>query len=565
MKKNPITNTNPIRFFTLMLLSLVFCFSLSAQDDDWYEAPSLPTPPTNINQSIYTFGNVGIGFGNPTSDLQVFGLDVWFEGNDFRSGHGNVVSTSVVSGGLGADNQIYNSHSSYLLGNANLMDANTGSVGLGGQNFIEGSEWSVALGEENQIFGGHGSVSLGGHNQQGGPYTITIGEGQNNFIPQSMMVGFGGNLTLFADASNVGVGLSNPQERLHVDGVIRANSLVGGGNVCADANGNLILSGACGGGGVGDDLGNHTATQPLDMSCFDIVHVGNMEFCNGIFFDQTNPNEMVVNGGAVGIGVLPSSVGTSPLGNPAMLAVAGSIWANGFWYSSDKRFKKNINKLSSAIETVKAMNGYRYEYKRDEFSKFNFDEGQTIGFLAQELKEAAPELVKKGANGYYQVNYLGVIPVLTEAIKEQQEIIEAQTVQMEQQATETEQLRNEIAELRTAVQSICNNGCGNLGSTSSDNSSSSTPAYWDEVRLDQNAPNPFNSVTTIRYYLPEAVQTASLVVYDLQGKQLKKFDIAGHGNGTVTIDANELQSGMYLYSLMIDGKASSTLKMILTD
>lgn len=38
--------------------------------------------------------------------------------------------------------------------------------------------------------------------------------------------------------------------------------------------------------------------------------------------------------------------------------------------------------------------------------------------------EQFPDLVHKGSNGYYAVNYTGLIPVLIEAIKEQQVIIE---------------------------------------------------------------------------------------------------------------------------------------------
>jgi hypothetical protein len=44
--------------------------------------------------------------------------------------------------------------------------------------------------------------------------------------------------------------------------------------------------------------------------------------------------------------------------------------------------------------------------------------------IAQEVMEQFPDLVHKGSNGYYAVNYDGLIPVLIEAIKEQHSIIE---------------------------------------------------------------------------------------------------------------------------------------------
>jgi len=90
-------------------------------------------------------------------------------------------------------------------------------------------------------------------------------------------------------------------------------------------------------------------------------------------------------------------------------------------------------------------------------------------------------------------------------------------------------------------------------------------AFSEEIKLEQNAPNPFNSVTTIEYFLPKEVKKAALLVYDLQGKQLKNYEITETGKGIIEINAGDLIGGMYLYSLLVDGKPFSTLKMILTE
>ena len=51
-------------------------------------------------------------------------------------------------------------------------------------------------------------------------------------------------------------------------------------------------------------------------------------------------------------------------------------------------------------------------------------EQERIGFLAQDVQKDFPELVKTDQQGMLGVNYIGLIPVLLEAIKEQQEAIE---------------------------------------------------------------------------------------------------------------------------------------------
>lgn len=47
-----------------------------------------------------------------------------------------------------------------------------------------------------------------------------------------------------------------------------------------------------------------------------------------------------------------------------------------------------------------------------------------MGFVAQEVKEIFPELVEQDASGYMYVDYIGLIPILVESVKEQQEQID---------------------------------------------------------------------------------------------------------------------------------------------
>jgi hypothetical protein len=80
----------------------------------------------------------------------------------------------------------------------------------------------------------------------------------------------------------------------------------------------------------------------------------------------------------------------------------------------------------------------------------------------------------------------------------------------------------------------------------------------------QNSPNPFDAETVIQMTLPDNVGMASVMIYNLEGKQMNTVQVLERGDVKVRISANELAAGMYLYSLIADGKLVDTKRMVLT-
>ena len=90
--------------------------------------------------------------------------------------------------------------------------------------------------------------------------------------------------------------------------------------------------------------------------------------------------------------------------------------------ASDERLKKNIDPLENVLDEILKLNGYRYQWKND-----SLNAKQEIGVIAQEVEQIFPELVRERSDGYKGVNYNGLVPLLLEAIKEQQKTIQQLT------------------------------------------------------------------------------------------------------------------------------------------
>lgn len=141
------------------------------------------------------------------------------------------------------------------------------------------------------------------------------------------------------------------------------------------------------------------------------------------------PLSLLPSGGNVGIGT------TSPA---YKLDVAGQIASNGQVLTSDRKFKKDITHISTALSQVLELNGVSFNWRADEYRNKGFSKGKHYGVIAQEVEKVLPEIVRTDPNGDKAVAYTELIPILIEAVKEQQKQIELQKAEVaslkEQQA-----------------------------------------------------------------------------------------------------------------------------------
>ena len=100
------------------------------------------------------------------------------------------------------------------------------------------------------------------------------------------------------------------------------------------------------------------------------------------------------------------------------LAVSGSIKASGaVVQGSDRRLKEDIYPIDNALSKIDNIDGVNFTYK---------DTGlKSIGVIAQDIQKVLPEVVSEDNNGYLGVNYSGIVPVLIEAVREQNSIIKS--------------------------------------------------------------------------------------------------------------------------------------------
>ena len=85
------------------------------------------------------------------------------------------------------------------------------------------------------------------------------------------------------------------------------------------------------------------------------------------------------------------------------------------------------------------------------------------------------------------------------------------------------------------------------------------------IKLDQNYPNPFNPSTKISFQLP-STQRVTLKVYDMLGREVATLinnQFANSGANSVSFDASNLSSGVYMYVLRgQDFSVSKTMTLI---
>ena len=115
--------------------------------------------------------------------------------------------------------------------------------------------------------------------------------------------------------------------------------------------------------------------------------------------------------------ILPSSSATYNLGSSSKRW--NTIYSNNLLNVSDVRLKTNIRSLNYGLSAILKLRSVQYNWKE------GTDRDTKIGFLAQDLRKIIPEVVVGDeSKETLTVNYIELIPVLVNAIKEQQKQIE---------------------------------------------------------------------------------------------------------------------------------------------
>ena len=182
-----------------------------------------------------------------------------------------------------------------------------------------------------------------------------------------------------------------------------------------------------------------TVTARGNISTADVIINGNLTVGQStatyIYMTDTDHTTRAIHCNSNRIGFLTFAGGWgSWCDNSGNWASIGDVYA----YFSDERLKKKVGKIENALEKIMSLNGFKY-VNNDIAKKYGYTSDDVqIGISAQEVQKILPEIVSiapfdlkegedntsKSGEDYLTVNYAKLIPVLIEAMKEQQEEIE---------------------------------------------------------------------------------------------------------------------------------------------
>jgi hypothetical protein len=352
-----------------------------------------------------TFLGFNSGFQNTTGFYNVFvGSEC---GNNNKDGHSNV----MIGLSCGYNN---------TLGNLNVfIGRSSGYWNIsGGSNVFVGEE--AGFGNVN----GYANVEIGrstGTNLKSGWRNLFLGAlsgsslktgDDNSFI--GSVTGdniLGGSRNVFI-GSYAGYGIYNPNP---ADTLISDNVFLGpyAGFNLVNGNKNVFIGAYSGYYETGSNkllIDNQQRANESDARSKALIY--------GIFDALPASQSLTINGN-VGIGT------TTPGQKLDIIAGNGRVQTGYNWLTnSDVRYKKNINTLEDCLGKVMSMRGVSFEMISDSLNIGT--RRKNIGFIAQELENVVPEVVVTASDGFKAVAYDKITAVLTEAIKEQQRLIESQ-------------------------------------------------------------------------------------------------------------------------------------------
>lgn len=225
------------------------------------------------------------------------------------------------------------------------------------------------------------------------------------------------------------------------------------------------------------------------------------------------------------------------------LKTTDAIYATVYNTLADSRLNRNSEQLVyGSLDNLVQISVFKYNlnqynvdngYESIQLGYYNNDSGildkEHYGLSGQEISTIYPELVTESQDGYLSINYVEMVPLLIQSIKELK--------------TELDDTKAEIKALKSGTQAV-----------------SGIPDQ--NARLYQNEPNPFSDRCVVKCTIPQNVNDAKFYLYDFSGRQIQSWSVRERGNVQIEIQGNALEAGIYLYSLVLDGVLVDTKRMV---
>ena len=413
-------------------------YSRKAQTNGDYTTAALWTEShsnTTTGIAFHISGNQGKFLEMRTDGVLYWhGSTVWHSGNltnlnQLANGPGYITSSDSISGNAGSvTNGVYTTGDQTIGGvktfstRINLHQSGAG----GGQNIFTGvdsptsangraqlilsSAYSDLVIASSQTNNQHGStLSFAAYNPSNAAEYRKFVINQGNWGSRQHMLSFG-----YSNSSN-----TNPHNEINsgvnvitLDGINKRLGIR-----VEDPLYNLHVNGT---GYVTDNLLIGTTTSGGRVTIRSTVAnstVLNIQGTSGQLFSVTDSltGTIFAASDVSGIPILEvNSNGTVTVDNT--LNVFGDVTA---FFSSDERLKDNVTPISNAVEKIKLIGGYEFDW-----NGLSKNTGHDVGVIAQEVEKVLPEVVTTRDTGFKAVKYDRLTALLIQANKELIERVE---------------------------------------------------------------------------------------------------------------------------------------------
>ncbi len=511
---------------------------------------------------IETSGTVGvIDFSDAGGQISRIGLD----NDDFVLGTVSGEAGNVIIETGGAERLIVDDAGNVGIGRTPLYPLHVKGTSAQMSRFETSSNFNYTSYHNSSGYVGYIGVYNGLNDMEIG--TRFGSTGKTHLVTQTAP-----RLTVDKDGF-VGIGTENPDEGLlHLEGqtsslksgIYSKINYVGNSDVAAIE----AISKTNDGYGIG--IRARGSYRGINVSTNEFNTENNPFACYGVHSSANG------TGGTL-YGIYGTSSGTGATNYAGYFAGDATVTGT-FNNPSDRKLKKDIKLYENGLEKIRALKTKSYTYKVNEYEYMRLSDKKQIGFIAQEVEEVLPELVSenvqpeevkfdddggriliKDAINYKAINYIGLIPVLTQGI---QELDKNTTEEILALKKENENLKSELEEIKSLIQEMNIKFSQNQKDSPQNELNVELNGNTKLPFIKQNAPNPFKDQTVIEYFVPSDAGKSIISFMDINGKILKSINLDQKGQGQIILSAEELVNGVYYYSLIIDDKKVETKQMI---